>query len=115
VNGRLERLEDGIGAEQEGPWWSLPPCKEPYWPKPLGDWAEEEVEVLSHRDKKEYCNALNEGRNYSPIYEEVWLNQEMFHDSRWRKYGITRHSSEMPPPKAGCIDEYAEEKGEYKY
>ena len=96
---RLERPEAGIGAEQEAPWWGLPPGKEPDWPRPLADWSDEELEEISHRDIEEYCDALNEGRNYSPSYEEVWLNQEVFHESRWRKYGIARRCSGMPPPK----------------
>ena len=96
---RLERLEAGIGAEQEAPWWGLPPGKEPDWPRPLADWSEEKLEEISYRDIEEYCDALNEGRDYSPSYEEVWLNQEVFHGSRWRKYGIARRCSGMPPPK----------------
>jgi len=109
---RLERLEAGIGAKQEAPSWGLPPGKEPDWPRPLVDWSNEELEELSHRHIEEYCDALNEGREYRPSYEEVWLNQEVFHESRWRKYGIARRSEGIPPPKGWDVDECVEEKGE---
>ena len=62
------------------------------WPRPLEDWSDEELEEISHRDIEEYCDALNEGRNYNPSYEEVWLNQEVFHESRWRASKFSRES-----------------------
>jgi hypothetical protein len=100
--GRLERrlseLETKNGAD-ETPWWTLPAGEEPGWPRPLAHWSDEELEQLSYRDIEAYCDALEEGREYCPGSEEVWLNQEVFHESRWRKYGIARRSSGMPPPK----------------
>ena len=96
---RLDRLEAGVGAKREAPWWGLSPSKEPDWPRPLVDRSDEELEEISHGDIEEYCKALNEGREYRPSYEEVWLNQEVFHESRWRKHGIARRSSGIPPPK----------------
>jgi hypothetical protein len=65
----------------------------------LAAWSDEKLEEISYRNIEEYCDALNEGRGYCPSYEEVWLNQEVFHESRWRRYGIARRCSGMPPPK----------------
>jgi hypothetical protein len=111
--GRLERrlseLETKNGAD-ETPWWTLPAGEEPGWPRPLAHWSDEELEQLSYRDIEAYCDALEEGREYHSSYEEVWLNQEVFHESRWRKYGIARRSSGMPPPKGWDVDE--QENGE---
>jgi hypothetical protein len=96
---RLERLETEGGAD-ETPWWTLPPGEEPDWPRPLEHWSDEELEEMSHRDIEEYCDALDSeaGREYHSSYEEVWLRQEVFHELRWRKYGIARRSQGMPPP-----------------
>ena len=101
---RLERLE-AASKQETTPWWSLPPGEEPSWPRPLAHWSDDELEQLSYRNIEEYCDALEEGREYHSSYEEVWLRQEVFHESRWRKYGIARRSSGMPPPQGWDVDE----------
>jgi hypothetical protein len=102
---RLRKLEAKYGAV-DTPWWTLPPGEEPDWPRPLAHWSDEELERMTYRDIEEYCDALDEGREYSPSYEEVWLNQEVFHESRWRKHGIARRSSGMPLPEGWAPQRY---------
>ena len=38
-----------------------------------GPWriGDEKLEEISHRDIEEYCDTLDEGREYRPSYEEV--------------------------------------------
>jgi hypothetical protein len=95
---RLEQLEAKNGAD-EVPWWSLPPGEEPDWPRPLIDWTDEALEELSYCQLEKYCDAHDAGREYRPTHEEVWLDQEAFHELRWRRYGIARRSQGLPPPK----------------
>ena len=97
VRRRVERLEAQNRAD-EVPWWTLRPGVEPDWPRPLMDLSDTELEMLWEREIDAYCAALEEGTGYHATPHEDYIQQEAFHELRWRQYGIARRASGMPEP-----------------
>ena len=71
----------------------------------------QELESIYFDMIEEYVTARQEARECRESYEEQYLRQEAWYEVRWRKHGIARRSSGMPPPEGWDVDEYRKEEG----